>query len=72
MAVCVDELSRELRPPLTAEAALIEADRCLECGGLRRFAHLFRPGSEGLVRQIQGQVDAEWDALLARCGDALA
>ena len=27
------ELSRELRPPLTAEAAVIEADRCLECGG---------------------------------------
>lgn len=24
----------ELRPPLTAEAALVEADRCLECGGL--------------------------------------
>ena len=24
----------ELRPPLTAEAALAEADRCLECGGL--------------------------------------
>ena len=33
MAACVDELSRELRPPLTAEAALVEADRCLECGG---------------------------------------
>ena len=33
MAACVNELSRELRPPLTAEAALVEADRCLECGG---------------------------------------
>ena len=33
MGVCVDELSRELRPPLTAEAAVVEADRCLECGG---------------------------------------
>jgi dihydropyrimidine dehydrogenase (NAD+) subunit PreT len=32
MGLCVDELSRELRPPLTAEAALVEADRCLECG----------------------------------------
>jgi dihydropyrimidine dehydrogenase (NAD+) subunit PreT len=29
----IAELSRELRPPLTAEAAVIEADRCLECGG---------------------------------------
>ena len=36
MGVCVDELSRELRPPLTAEAALVEADRCLECGGAAR------------------------------------
>jgi hypothetical protein len=27
------ELARELRRPLTAEAAAIEADRCLECGG---------------------------------------
>ena len=27
------ELSRELRPPLTATAAAVEADRCLECGG---------------------------------------
>ena len=34
MAACIDDLSRELRPPLTAEAALVEADRCLECGGL--------------------------------------
>ena len=29
----MDELSRELRPPLTAQAAVVEADRCLECGG---------------------------------------
>ena len=28
-----DELSREHRPPLTHEAAVVEADRCLECGG---------------------------------------
>ncbi|HEU0246491.1 MAG TPA: FAD-dependent oxidoreductase [Gaiellaceae bacterium] len=34
MGVFVDELSRELRPPLTAEAAVVEADRCLECGGV--------------------------------------
>ena len=33
MGTFVDEVSRELRPPLTAEAAAIEADRCLECGG---------------------------------------
>jgi len=35
MGACVNELSRELRPPLTAEAALVEADRCLECGGMQ-------------------------------------
>ena len=33
MHAVVDELSRELRPPLTADAARVEADRCLECGG---------------------------------------
>jgi glutamate synthase (NADPH/NADH) small chain len=33
MYVVIDELSRELRPPLTGDAAIAEADRCLECGG---------------------------------------
>lgn len=33
MSAVIDELSHELRPPLTAEAAVVEADRCLECGG---------------------------------------
>ena len=32
------ELACELRPPLSAEAALIEADRCLECGGAHAAA----------------------------------
>jgi glutamate synthase (NADPH/NADH) small chain len=31
--VAVEALTHELRPPLTPEAALLEADRCLECGG---------------------------------------
>jgi dihydropyrimidine dehydrogenase (NAD+) subunit PreT len=34
MTEVLDELSRELRPALSADAALVEADRCLECGGL--------------------------------------
>jgi len=34
MDACVSELSCELRPPLTASAALTEADRCLACGGV--------------------------------------
>jgi glutamate synthase (NADPH/NADH) small chain len=33
MDVLIEELSRELRAPLSAEAAVAEADRCLECGG---------------------------------------
>ena len=33
MSELLDELHRELRPPLSREAALVEADRCLECGG---------------------------------------
>src|SRR5688572_22718151 len=33
MSTAIDDLSRELQPPLTAEAAVVEADRCLECGG---------------------------------------
>ena len=33
MSELIDELSRELRPPLTPQGAAIEADRCLQCGG---------------------------------------
>jgi glutamate synthase (NADPH/NADH) small chain len=33
MTAMLDELSRELRPPLSAAEAAVEADRCLECGG---------------------------------------
>jgi pyruvate ferredoxin oxidoreductase beta subunit len=32
-----------------------------------RFAHLFRPENDGLISQIQEQVDSEWAALLALC-----
>jgi pyruvate ferredoxin oxidoreductase beta subunit len=33
----------------------------------RRFAHLFAPGAEGALVEIQRQVDEEWADLLARC-----
>jgi pyruvate ferredoxin oxidoreductase beta subunit len=33
----------------------------------KRFAHLLRPENRGLVDAIQARVDADWDALLARC-----
>src|SRR5687767_13385768 len=33
MSAVIDDVARELRPPLSAEAAVVEADRCLECGG---------------------------------------
>jgi pyruvate ferredoxin oxidoreductase beta subunit len=32
-----------------------------------RFAHLFRPESTHLLEEIQRRVDADWDALAARC-----
>jgi dihydropyrimidine dehydrogenase (NAD+) subunit PreT len=33
MSMVMDDLARELHPALTAEEAVVEADRCLECGG---------------------------------------
>jgi dihydropyrimidine dehydrogenase (NAD+) subunit PreT len=33
MTAILDELSRELRPPLSSDDSVVEADRCLECGG---------------------------------------
>ncbi len=30
-----------------------------------RFKHLFEPGNEGLIKQIQDEVDRKWEALLA-------
>ncbi len=33
----------------------------------KRFAHLFAPDANGRVDEIQRRVDAEWDALRARC-----
>ena len=32
-----------------------------------RFAHLFQPGSEELLRRIETWVDEEWDKLLRKC-----
>jgi pyruvate ferredoxin oxidoreductase beta subunit len=36
----------------------------------QRFAHLVRPEGAELIRAIQDQVDADWAALLALCGEA--
>jgi pyruvate ferredoxin oxidoreductase beta subunit len=33
----------------------------------KRFAHLLRPENRALVERIQQRVDADWDALVARC-----
>ena len=33
----------------------------------KRFAHLFRPGNEALLEEIQQRVEAEWQALCRRC-----
>ena len=35
-----------------------------------RFKHLFRPGQEALIQEIQENVDREWDRLLKKCGEA--
>ena len=35
--------------------------------GQKRFAHLLRPENRPLVDEIQAPIDADWDALVARC-----
>lgn len=32
-----------------------------------RFAHMFKPGNEWMVEEIQKMVDRKWEALLTRC-----
>jgi pyruvate ferredoxin oxidoreductase beta subunit len=34
-----------------------------------RFAHLLEPANSGLVERIQRRIDADWAALLSRCGE---
>lgn len=34
-----------------------------------RFRHLFKPGNEEILEQLQAKVDAEWEILLKRCED---
>jgi pyruvate ferredoxin oxidoreductase beta subunit len=34
-----------------------------------RFAHLFKPGNEWMVEQVQKEVDRNWNELLAMCGE---
>jgi pyruvate ferredoxin oxidoreductase beta subunit len=36
-----------------------------------RFAHLLRPENASVVDRIQAQVEDDWDALVARCGDQI-
>jgi len=35
-----------------------------------RFRHLFKPGNEEILEQLQAKVDAEWEILLKRCEDS--
>jgi pyruvate ferredoxin oxidoreductase beta subunit len=37
-------------------------------GSQKRFSHLFAPEAKTTLEEIQRQVDADWEALLARCG----
>jgi len=34
-----------------------------------RFKHLFKPGNEHLIEDIQKEVDRKWEALLRKCGE---
>lgn len=34
-----------------------------------RFKHLFKPGNEHLIAEMQAEVDRKWDELLVRCGE---
>ncbi|MGE5599477.1 MAG: thiamine pyrophosphate-dependent enzyme [Bacteroidota bacterium] len=34
-----------------------------------RFKHLFRPGNEKILAEIQANTDREWERLLQRCGE---
>jgi len=34
-----------------------------------RFKHLFKPGKEHLIEDIQKEVDRKWEALLKKCGE---
>lgn len=34
-----------------------------------RFAHLFKPGNEHLLKEIQDEVDRRWKDLLKKCGE---
>ena len=35
-----------------------------------RFKHLFRPGNESLIAELQSDVDARWQELLSLCGQS--
>ena len=32
-----------------------------------RFAHMFKPGNEWMIEQVQQEVDRNWEALLKLC-----
>ena len=53
-------------------AAQLQAQREKALRGLAespdRFRHLFRPGQEGLLADLQAEVDRDWAVLEAKCG----
>ena len=34
-----------------------------------RFRHLFKPGNEKILEEIQANVDKNWNELLKKCGE---
>ena len=40
------------------------------CAGRERFRHLFQPGREELLKELEREVEERWQALLARTQSA--
>jgi hypothetical protein len=71
------EMLAELVPPLEHEEAccvcfwpLYKTKQPIDTWlqGQKRFAHLLKPENHDMVVEIQHRGDAEWAALLERCG----
>jgi pyruvate ferredoxin oxidoreductase beta subunit len=34
-----------------------------------RFSHLFKPENKNIIKEIQEEIDKNWENLLAKCGE---
>ena len=42
-------------------------EECLKMQG--HFTHMFKPGNEWMIEQVQKEVDRNWEELLRLCGE---